>query len=385
MEQRQRTLEDMVSTTNREESVPCCEPASLFGGIYRNRRVLVTGHTGFKGSWLACWLSRMGARVCGYSLPPPTTPAHVELIDTGAESVTGDIRDRKLLGTTLARVEPEIVFHLAAQPLVRDSYADPVTTYESNVIGTLNVCEACRATPSVRALVAVTTDKVYRNREWYWGYRENDPLGGHDPYSSSKACAELLLESYRLSYLHPDHRLLLASVRAGNVIGGGDWARDRLLPDIMRATADGGEVVIRNPRATRPWQHVLECLSGYLTVGWRLLERNGAYATSFNFGPPQAGVLRVEEVLAQVSACWPRARFNVVESAANPHEAGLLTLDCAKAMAMLDWRPVWSMDTTFERTVAWYRRFYESQEVMTEQDLAAYVTDAHRGGLVWTR
>ena len=257
---------------------------NLFGGIYKDKTVLVTGHTGFKGSWLAYWLSRMGAKVVGYSLEAPTQPNHIALLRMDMVSVTGDIRDMEKLDAAFQTHQPEIVFHLAAQPLVRRSYEDPVETYETNVMGTLKVFEACRK-HAVKAIVNITSDKAYENKEWVWGYRENDPMGGYDPYSASKGCADLLANSYRSSFFNPEtykktHRTLLASCRAGNVIGGGDWAKDRLMTDIMLSVSQGKKVNIRNPHATRPWQHVLEPLSGYLHVGQKLLEEKVQFADS---------------------------------------------------------------------------------------------------------
>lgn len=248
----------------------------LFDQIYKGKTCFITGHTGFKGSWLAYWLTKMGAKVIGYSLNPPTNPNHFELLKNKYISIIGDIRDRKFLHDTILKHKPDIVFHLAAQTIVRHSYKDPVETFETNVLGTLSVFEACRKTSSVRAIINVTSDKCYENKEWSWGYRENDQMGGWDPYSASKGCSEILTSSYRNSFLNLEdygekHNIILASVRAGNVIGGGDWGEDRLIPDIVLSTSKGEKVEIRNPKSTRPWQHVLEPLSGYLTLGWKLI------------------------------------------------------------------------------------------------------------------
>ena len=281
------------------------QDSTLFNGIYNNKTVLVTGHTGFKGSWLCFWLIQMGAKVIGYSLEPPTSPNHFELLNLDMVSVIGDIRDSNRLNAVFAQYQPEIVFHLAAQPLVRLSYKEPVETFETNVIGTLKVFEACRNTKSVRAIVNITSDKCYENKEWVWGYRENDPMGGYDPYSASKGCAELVTSSYRNSFFNVNeygksHNVLLASCRAGNVIGGGDWAKDRLMTDIMVAVSEGKKVVIRNPRATMPWQHVLEPLSGYLMLGQKLLEGKKEFAQAWNFGPGEQGAITVKEVVENI-------------------------------------------------------------------------------------
>ena len=362
----------------------------LFGGIYQGKRVLITGHTGFKGSWLSLWLEKMGAELMGFSLKPPTEPNHFDYLVLRMNSVIGTITDGQSLTRSIREFKPEIVFHLAAQPIVRTSYADPVGTYATNVMGTLNLCEACHAAGSVRALVAITSDKVYYNREWWWGYREADELGGYDPYSSSKACADILLSSYRQSYFNPAeygrlHNVLLATTRAGNVIGGGDWAKDRLIPDIVRAASRGEKLVIRSPKATRPWQHVLECLSGYLLVGQKLLEGRKEFGTAFNFGPPCEDVLSVEDVILRVKKEWPAVKYRCETAAHQPHEASVLTLDCAKARGMLGWFPIWNFSTAIERTIAWYRDFYETNNVKSETDLARYVADASAKEALWTR
>lgn len=352
----------------------------LFGGIYQNRKVFLTGHTGFKGSWLALWLHEMGAEVMGYSLEPPTKPSHWDLLKLPIKSVIGDIRDFDHLNKSLKEFCPEIVFHLAAQPLVRLSYEDPRLTYETNVMGTLNVFEACRKIDSAHAIINVTSDKCYENKEWIWGYRENDPMGGHDPYSSSKGCSELLTASYRDSYFNisdygTKHQTLLASCRAGNVIGGGDWAKDRLIPDIMRAVNAGNSVRIRSPFATRPWQHVLEPLGGYLLVGQRLLEGKVGFSTSWNLGPADEATITVEQVVKNIKKHWNKIDYRLAQSADEPHEANLLKLDCAKAHAELGWAPVWGSGETFKRTVDWYREYYQNGQVITGRDLEAYMNE----------
>ncbi|MCU0857116.1 MAG: CDP-glucose 4,6-dehydratase [Pontiellaceae bacterium] len=349
----------------------------MFGGVYQGKRVLLTGHTGFKGSWLTFWLQKLGADVCGYALPAATEPSHWMLLNLDVRSELADIRDVQSLEKVFREFRPEMVFHLAAQPLVRASYRDPVETYSTNVMGTLNVLEACRKTESVRAVINVTSDKCYENREWKRGYREDDAMGGFDPYSSSKGCSELLTASYRNSFFNNEkfettHQTLLASCRAGNVIGGGDWAEDRLIPDIMRAVAAVRPVDIRNPNATRPWQHVLEPLGGYLLVGQRLLEGKPEFATGWNFGPAEEAELSVRDVVENIKRHWDRIDYRLAQVADAPYEAHLLKLDCAKARERLNWHPVWNSAATFEKTVGWYRAFYETGEILTQKDLCAY-------------
>lgn len=360
----------------------------LFSGVYKGKTVLITGHTGFKGSWLALWLQKMGARVIGYSLPAPTQPNHFTLLDLDIISILGDIRDLDKLNQAFTIHRPDIVFHLAAQPLVRLSYENPIETYETNVIGTLKVFEACR-TNGVKAIVNITSDKVYENKEWLWGYRENDPIGGYDPYSSSKGCADLLANSYRNSYFNlqeykKSHNTLLASCRAGNVIGGGDWAKDRLMSDIMFSVSQGKKVSIRNPHATRPWQHVLEPLSGYLHVGQKLLEEKVEFGEAWNFGPSDEGSITVEEVVKHVKEHWDAIDYEINSDPNQLHEANLLKLDCSKAHILLKWKDVWDSKTTFEKTVKWYKSYYENdQMVLTHEDLESYVADAKEKNIEW--
>lgn len=357
-----------------------------FGDAYRGRKVLVTGHTGFKGSWLALWLRELGAEVLGYSLPCATEPSHLGLLRLGTPQVLGDILDEGLLERTFAEFRPEIVFHLAAQPLVRESYRIPAATFSTNVTGSVNVYEACRKAGCVRAVVSITTDKVYRNHEWEWGYRELDGFGGYDPYSASKACAEIATESYRNSFWNladygAKHGTLLATARAGNVVGGGDWAADRLIPDLMRAAASGSAASIRNPDSTRPWQHVLEPLCAYLMLGRRLLEGRREFAEGWNIGPDEDGVVPVKEVVARMERAWDRVRVEFRPDPDAPHEARLLKLDCAKAKSRLGWRPVWSGLETVEITAGWYRAFTERREIRSRLDIEDYLAAARARNL----
>ena len=351
---------------------------SNFDGIYKGKKVLLTGHTGFKGSWLALWLKELGAEVIGYSLKPPTKPNHFELLDLDMISIIGDIRDKKRVQEVFDKYQPDIVFHLAAQPLVRYSYANPVETFETNIMGSINIFEAARHTASVKAIVNITSDKAYENKEWIWGYRENDPMGGHDPYSASKGAVEIVTSSYRNSFFNNDdygvnHHTLLASCRAGNVIGGGDWADDRLIPDIMRAVDRGERVEIRSPKATRPWQHVLEPLSGYLLIGQRLLEGKKEFAEGWNFGPSDEGSITVEEVVKYIKRYWDKIDYIISEDKNSLHEANLLKLDCSKAHFKLKWKAKWNAQMTFEMTVDWYKIFYENGIINSQQQLNQYI------------
>jgi CDP-glucose 4,6-dehydratase len=350
-------------------------------GFWRDRRVFLTGHTGFKGGWLALWLARNGARTTGYALPPPTTPSLYELAGIGAclASRIGDINDAAGLRRAMEDAQPEIVLHLAAQPLVRDSYAQPAATFATNVMGTVNVLEAVRAVPSVRSVVVVTTDKCYQNREWIWGYRETDPLGGHDPYSASKAAAELVAASYRASFFSEGPALV--SARAGNVIGGGDFARDRLLPDFIRAIEARRELEIRHPHATRPWQFVLEPLLGYLELAERAYSGEAGIADAWNFGPDENGTRTVGEVVESfAAACAPHRPASIRFGASAPqvHEATLLKLDTSKARANLAWRPSLDLDDALGMTAAWYRAYLDGGDLraVSEQQLEQYISRA---------
>jgi len=353
-----------------------------FGNIYQGRRVLVTGHTGFKGSWLAFWLNQLGAEVAGISLDPESELSHWDLLSLNIDDYRVDIRNAKKVQEVIGIFRPEIVFHLAAQPLVRRSYREPIENWSSNVMGTAHVLEACRHVESVKAIVAITTDKVYANQEWPWGYRENDRLGGHDPYGASKAACELLIDSYRKAFFCEKNAPLLASARAGNVIGGGDWSEDRLIPDLIRAVGQKQPLVIRSPNATRPWQHVLECLAGYLLLGQHALEERRECAEAWNFGPASEGNRTVEEVLTMLQAHWPMLKWQQTESK-QVHESTLLYLDHAKATAALGWKPVWNIEQTIQVTADWYRQFQEQGTVLTGRQLDNYITDARSAGVSW--
>jgi CDP-glucose 4,6-dehydratase len=329
----------------------------------------LTGHTGFKGSWLTTWFTKLGAKVRGYSLNIPSHPSHFSLLKNEIDDCRGDIRNFEQLSKSLREFEPEIVFHLAAQPRVRISYDDPLSTIETNIIGTANLLEACRTVSSVRAVVIITTDKCYENKEWIWGYRENDSLGGHDPYSASKACAEIITTSFRNSF--SNDKQLIASCRAGNVIGGGDWAKDRLIPDLVRAASEGNVTTIRMPNATRPWQHVLEPLHGYLCIGQQLLEGKREFAEAWNFGPGIEGNLPVSDMINTASHYWNKIKYKVIQNQ-EKHEASLLMLDCSKARYSLNWKPVWTLEQGIERTICWYRDFYENNQIRTKEQIEEF-------------
>lgn len=354
-----------------------------FTDLYRSRRVLVTGHTGFKGSWLALWLTELGARVHGISLPAGAGANHSRLLDLPVDEHLQDLRDPQIVGEIVGQIQPEVVFHLAAQPLVRRSYRDPLLTWSTNVMGTANLLEACRRTDSVRAIVVVTTDKCYANKEQIWGYRETDEIGGHDPYSASKAAAEILVNSYRQSYFSQAGAPLIASARAGNVIGGGDWSEDRLIPDLVRAITERRSLEIRSPSATRPWQHVLESLSGYLLLGQRLLECRHDFADAWNFGPGPEGNRTVSAVLESMQNHWPQLKWHRTDDS-HPHETTLLQLDSTKSHRLLGWRPVWTLEQGLEKTAQWYREFVSEGQLVSRQQLDSFICDARQQQVVWT-
>ena len=328
---------------------------------YKGKRVLVTGHTGFKGSWLSIWLKSLGAEVIGYSLEAHTEPSMFKVcnLESKITSIIGDIRDYSKLHKVIKEYKPDIIFHLAAQALVRHSYKNPIETYETNIMGTVNLLEAAKNSESVKSIVIVTTDKCYENKEWIYGYRETDPMGGYDPYSSSKGCTELIVSSYRNSF-YREKGIALASARAGNVIGGGDWSEDRLIPDFVRSVLKKEPIIIRTPSATRPWQHVLEPLSGYLLLCAKMLKNKEKYSSAWNFGPKETDVLSVKEILNLCIKTWGRGSFNV-EKNNNLHEASLLKLDISKARTILNWNPVYDIKKAVEETICWYKEFDKYQ------------------------
>ena len=347
--------------------------------FWRGKKVFITGHTGFKGSWLSLWLQDMGALVKGYALEPNTTPNLFTNANVAQNMVSeiGDITDLNHITESMIAFNPEILIHMAAQPLVRLSYKDPVLTYTTNVMGTVNVLEAARKCTNLKAIVSVTTDKCYENREWAWGYRENEPMGGHDPYSSSKGCAELVTAAYRKSFFNENNTAFLASARAGNVIGGGDWAEDRLIPDVLRAFEKNKPVIVRNPLSTRPWQHVLEPLSGYLVLAQHLFDEGNSFAEGWNFGPKDEDCKPVSWILDTMVNKWGRGAKWELDQNNNPHEAGFLKLDCSKAAMHLNWSPKWNLENTLESIINWHQN-YLSQKNIQEQcllEIAKYQND----------
>ena len=343
--------------------------------FWQGKRVFLTGHTGFKGSWLSLWLVSLGASVKGYALNPNTTPSlfNEAKVDRVIDSQIGDIRDQEALHESMTTFNPDVLIHMAAQPLVRYSYDAPIETYEVNVIGTAKVLEVARNCAKLKAIVNITTDKCYENDERSQGYKENDPMGGHDPYSSSKGCSELVTSAYRRSFLQ-EQGVGLASARAGNVIGGGDWADDRLIPDILRSFEKNKPVIIRNPKATRPWQHVLEPLSGYLVLAQKLYKDQKEYAEGWNFGPNEQDVKPVDWILNKMIVSWPNSSWKLDESS-NPHEAGFLKLDISKSKSKLDWNPVWELSHTLEKIISWHKAWLnkENMQIVCLTEIKKYM------------
>lgn len=344
---------------------------------YKGKRVFITGHTGFKGTWLCQILQFFGAQIAGYSLEPNSIPSHFNLLEKTGISTINDIANRDALRNSVHDFQPDILFHLAAQPLVRESYNDPVNTYQTNVIGTLNVLETIRTCSSIKAVVIITTDKVYENREWLYAYRENDQLGGHDLYSSSKACAEILTSSYQRSFFDisnykKTHNVLIATARAGNVIGGGDWSANRLIPDIVKATINNEVTKIRNPNSIRPWQHVLDCLNGYLMLGEKLMQENLDFVGAWNFSPYSFESKTVADVAEIARIVWPDIRIEFGKDDTKYHEATLLKLDNTKAIAQLNWQPKWDTKKAIEETIFWYRNYYLNNQILTKNQIVKY-------------
>lgn len=366
----------------------------MFGGIYQGKKVLITGSTGFKGSYLAVFLNLLGAECCGIGLPMPEK-SHFDLCGAGkfCPTVYCDIRNREKLNKIIRDFQPEILFHLAAQSLVRKSYYDPLETYSTNVMGTANILECCRNCDSLRAVVVISSDKCYQNREISVPYREEDPLGGYDPYSASKGCTEIVTASYRQSFFSPEnyghtHQVLLGSCRAGNVIGGGDYACDRLVPDLVRGALAGKETVLRNPFSVRPWQHVWEPLAGYLLLGEKLLRGEISFAESWNFGPESGNLVRVLDAACLLQKYWDKIKIRTDESCHEKeralHEAGLLLLDSSKARRILQWESVWNMEKTFKAAAQWYRRYHEEGVILSEEQLEEYIEDAVKANVQWS-
>lgn len=344
--------------------------------FWNGRKVFLTGHTGFKGSWISLWLAQLGAKVTGYALDAPTEPSMFEVSAVESvlvKSVKADVQDAHALVCAMIESEPEIVIHMAAQSLVRESYNEPAETYSTNVMGTVNLFEAIRKVSSVKAVLNITSDKCYENKEWVWGYRENDPVGGHDPYSSSKGCAELVSSSYRQSFFK-EAGIALATARAGNVIGGGDWANDRIVPDAVRAFIANRPLIIRNPKAIRPWQHVLEPLSGYLMLCQQLINQSGDFAKGWNFGPDSDDVQPVSSLADIMAKFWGVDATWQSDDAVHPHEAHYLKLDCSQANSSLNWKPVWNIDKALEETVEWYKNWNDMKNMhdFTMRQIEAY-------------
>lgn len=353
----------------------------FFGGVYQNKKILITGITGFKGSWMASWLNMLGAKVCGIGLEPESSRSHFSLLGLAYHHV--DIRNVDKLKEIIEEEQPDLIFHLAAQALVRKSYKEPIRTYETNVIGSLNLYAACTEQPNLKGIVSITSDKVYENKEHLWPYRETDELGGFDMYSSSKACMELMTASFVRAFKHKLN-FHIVTARAGNVIGGGDWAEDRLIPDAVRAAEKKESVHIRHPEAVRPWQHVLEPLTGYLILGQNLLSPFPSLTGAWNFGPLAQTFISVEEVLTLAQRKWGRIKFELDEPKDKLHEAGILAVDSSLANNVLKWTPVWDTHKAIDVTISWYKSFLVNHEINTTIDILSYVADAKSLKLNWT-
>lgn len=372
-------MESMVNQTN------------LFSGIYKNKKVLITGHTGFKGSWLALWLHQLGAQVAGYSAYLPSAPCNFQVLnlESHIKHYENDTRDLGALRRAIMEFQPEIVFHLAAQPLVKKSYKEPRLTFESNLMGAVNLLECLKDAPCVRAVVVITSDKSYRNKEWVWGYREDDELGGDDPYSASKACVEIACRCYQASFFKNNPGLNIATTRAGNVIGGGDWAEDRIVPDCIRALSRNTAIVVRSPHATRPWQHVLEPLSGYLWLGRQLLVEPQAHAGhAYNFGPDSKVIQPVTEMVKEIIKQWGEGNVQLENNNENQKECTLLKLNCDKALHKLNWRAILNFEETIKLTVDWYRRYYFGGVNMfdfSNSQIEYYTSKATDENIAWVK
>lgn len=362
---------------------------NIFNNIYKGKKILLTGHSGFKGSWMYFWLKELGADVLGYSLLPQYDPSHIKILYPDIEIKNQDILNINELSDTIQQFKPNLIFHFAAQSLVRQSYKEPVDTFNVNIIGTVNILEVAKRNDFIEGVVIITSDKCYENKDWIWGYRENDSMGGYDPYSASKGCAELVTSSYRNSFFNKNdyklkHNTLIASVRAGNVIGGGDWAEDRLIPDLIRSVENNNSAIIRNQNATRPWQHVLEPLSGYLLIGQKLFDKNVSCADAWNFGPDSESDIKVKDVIPMSKNIWDKISYKIEENK-TIHEANLLKLDCSKSNIKLGWKSVWEFKKTIENTIEWYKNFYEKNVISTKEHLDEYIENAIEKQIIWTK
>ena len=356
----------------------------MFNNIYKGKKVLVTGHTGFKGSWLCKWLEILGSDVLGFSLEPSTLPNHFDNANIKMESIIGNINDYSKLNNVINNFMPNIIFHLAAQPSVLQSYVDPITTFNTNVMGTANLLNICRSISSLKGVVVITTDKCYKNNEWVHPYRETDILGGIDPYSNSKACSELVVSCFRDSFFNKQN-LLIASARAGNVIGGGDWVLDRLVPDAVKSAYGNRNILLRNPKSVRPWQHVLEPLSGYLLLGQQIFEDNNDISDAWNFGPLHNSNLSTKDLVDLMKKYWDNIKIEIDESPSDLHEANLLMLDSSKSYSKLNWEPVWDINTTIKHTINWYKSFYYKNEIITKKQIEIFVKNAFDKNLDWAK